>query len=356
MHHDEYRTQNPGRGQYRPDQGNSPRYGIQPFGDQPGRYPPDRFDTGGESPYRQDRYPRDGGFGNDYETSGRQWPYQQGREERYGGQPNDQYSAGDRPGRASRGGQYPTYEHDNISQQGRYRDYDRQTAQYGGGRSRDTEYRPGGAGYGNQRYVSEGSGYGAGYSGGGQYGTSGGHDSAFAGEGSGRANAWGTTGGYGDRTADGGYGSRRSGGSYGTQGMMEQKSRKGPKGYQRSDDRLREEVINILINQASFDLDDVEVDVSQGVVKLTGSVPDRQARYEAEELADGLWGVKDVTNNLKVGSERSRQYGSDRDSSDEQSNRSGSSATSGVSGGTGKQQQSSSQPSESTYTGSSKSR
>lgn len=75
---------------------------------------------------------------------------------------------------------------------------------------------------------------------------------------------------------------------------------KGPKGYVRSDDRIREDVADCLTEDASLDASQIEVEVSGGEVTLTGTVVDRSGKRKAEELADEVSGVKHVQNNLRV--------------------------------------------------------
>ena len=50
----------------------------------------------------------------------------------------------------------------------------------------------------------------------------------------------------------------------------------------------------------SIDASDIEVAVSSGEVTLTGSVQDRDTKREAEDMAEGVLGVTNVQNNLRV--------------------------------------------------------
>lgn len=75
---------------------------------------------------------------------------------------------------------------------------------------------------------------------------------------------------------------------------------KGPKGYTRSDDRIREDVSDKFYDDGRLDASDIEVEVSQGVVALSGGVSDRESKRRAEDLAERCSGVRDVQNNLKV--------------------------------------------------------
>jgi hypothetical protein len=74
---------------------------------------------------------------------------------------------------------------------------------------------------------------------------------------------------------------------------------KGPKGYTRSDERIREEICERL-SEGYLDASDIEVVVQDGEVTLTGSIADRRTKRLAEELADGVRGVKDIENRLKL--------------------------------------------------------
>ncbi len=74
---------------------------------------------------------------------------------------------------------------------------------------------------------------------------------------------------------------------------------RGPKGWSRSDDRIREEVCEALTREADLDPSDVRVTVEEGEVTLEGTVPDRRSKRRAEDLADRR-GVRDVHNRLRV--------------------------------------------------------
>ena len=75
---------------------------------------------------------------------------------------------------------------------------------------------------------------------------------------------------------------------------------RGPKGYTRSDDRIREDVNDRLTDDHFLDASEVEVRVANGEVTLTGHVAHRDAKRRAEDLADHVAGVKHVQNNLRV--------------------------------------------------------
>lgn len=74
----------------------------------------------------------------------------------------------------------------------------------------------------------------------------------------------------------------------------------GPKGFQRSDERIREMVSETLEDHDAIDATDIEVNVSGGEVTLTGTVPNRHMKRLSEDVIEFLPGVRDVTNSLKV--------------------------------------------------------
>ena len=75
---------------------------------------------------------------------------------------------------------------------------------------------------------------------------------------------------------------------------------KGPKNYQRSDDRIREDVCERLAMDDDVDASDLEVTVSGGTVVLAGSVTDRWAKRRAEDIAESVAGVRDIENQIRV--------------------------------------------------------
>ncbi|MFJ1298929.1 BON domain-containing protein [Pseudomonadota bacterium AL_CKDN230030165-1A_HGKHYDSX7] len=72
-----------------------------------------------------------------------------------------------------------------------------------------------------------------------------------------------------------------------------------PKGYVRSDERVREIVCERL-SRSGLDVSDVSVDVSEGTVTLQGTVADRRAKHQVEDCVDACAGVSDVDNRIKV--------------------------------------------------------
>ena len=77
-------------------------------------------------------------------------------------------------------------------------------------------------------------------------------------------------------------------------------SMNGPRGYKRSDERLREEISERLTQAGDIDCSKVTVEVLGGRVVLEGTVPDRYMKHAIEELADAAPGVEDVENRIGV--------------------------------------------------------
>jgi hypothetical protein len=83
-------------------------------------------------------------------------------------------------------------------------------------------------------------------------------------------------------------------------------SGRGPQGYRRSDERIHEEVCDRLTAHGHVDASEIEVQVKDGEVTLTGKVGDRRQKREAENVAEGVRGVVDVHNQLRLGTNGSR--------------------------------------------------
>lgn len=75
---------------------------------------------------------------------------------------------------------------------------------------------------------------------------------------------------------------------------------KGPKGYKRSDDRVREDVCDCIARQGHIDASDVEVKVENGTVILSGTVGQRHHKRVLEQMVERLHGVDDVRNELRL--------------------------------------------------------
>jgi osmotically-inducible protein OsmY len=130
-------------------------------------------------------------------------------------------------------------------------------------------------------------------------------------------------------------------GSSGMQSQQRQSFRgKGPKGYERSDERLKEIVCEKLTDDDDIDASSVNVEVRNGEVTLTGTVDDRRVKFQIEDLVERCGGVKEIHNNLRVSSQHQGQYGTETGESrsdqaagkSSKQQRSGSGASSGSTG------------------------
>lgn len=163
-------------------------------------------------------------------------------------------------------------------------DYGRGVGDYGYGRGM-SDFGRGMGDYGYGRGMSD---YGRGMS---DYG----RDWQSTGAGIGHAD-WGRT-----SPEDQGW-SRRSFDQQQQPHYNEQKNR-WPKSYKRSDERLKDDIHEELIRHGRIDASDIEVQVKDGEVTLTGQVSSRQDKRIAEELAERVLGVHDVQNQLRVRSQ-----------------------------------------------------
>jgi Predicted periplasmic or secreted lipoprotein len=85
-----------------------------------------------------------------------------------------------------------------------------------------------------------------------------------------------------------------------------------PKGYSRSDERIREDICERLMSHPYADASEVTISVKEGLVTLEGKVVDRPIKYEIENVAESCLGVKDVENRIRVDAQ-SGQSGSQRE-------------------------------------------
>jgi hypothetical protein len=165
----------------------------------------------------------------------------------------------------------------------------------GRGGVRESGFSGGHGGYGG--YAGSGGGYAGGGFGGRSHG-------GWSGQG------WsGEYGSEGARYRDDEYGgswARRSDGGDGHRSAGF--SGRGPKDYQRSDDRIREEISDRMTDDDRLDASDISVQVSKGEVTLTGTVGSRDQKRRAEDLAESISGVREVTNNIRVAREDSERH------------------------------------------------
>lgn len=178
-----------------------------------------------------------------------------------------------------RGGGYGRdYGRDNGSD---YRGADRDAGAYGYYRSEDYRTRDARPDY---RGASRGPDYGGGYGGQGRN-----ESRDFWDRASDEVSSW-----FGDNDAE----RRRQQDQY----RGEHRGR-GPKGYTRSDERIREDINDRLSDDSWVDASEIEVAVANREVTLTGNVDSRNAKRRAEDIAEQVSGVNHVSNNLRVKSQ-----------------------------------------------------
>jgi osmotically-inducible protein OsmY len=225
------------------------------------------------------------GYGAGRHEQDRSYPSRQqasmNRNERYPDRGTDERFVGGRGGPTWRPDDRYMGRHDGgggyLAQGGQEMGYDEHEMRYG----RDQSDRSGGQGVRNQ---------------GGMYGQGGYNDGMYG------------NGGMQNRYGSQGY-QGWSGSSRGTQderGMGSHRG-KGPSGYTRSDERIREIVCEVLTDDDRIDATNIEVNVKNGEVTLSGSVDDRSQKRMAEDRIENLSCVKDVVNQLRIrSSERER--------------------------------------------------
>ena len=75
---------------------------------------------------------------------------------------------------------------------------------------------------------------------------------------------------------------------------------RGPRGYQRPDERILEDVSDRLTDDPHVDASEIEVRVENREVTLNGTVASRFEKRHAEDIAESVSGVAHVQNNLRV--------------------------------------------------------
>jgi osmotically-inducible protein OsmY len=77
-------------------------------------------------------------------------------------------------------------------------------------------------------------------------------------------------------------------------------SGKGPKGYVRQDDKIREDICILLTADAYVDPGNVTVEVKDGTAILNGTVEVELMKIRTEQLAWLIFGIKGVKNMIEV--------------------------------------------------------
>ena len=86
---------------------------------------------------------------------------------------------------------------------------------------------------------------------------------------------------------------------------MEKLTGRGPKGYKRSDERIREDVCERLA-RSGRNAENVEVQVENGEVTLSGEVENRADKRHLEDMIEDVFGVDEVHNHLRLRRETPR--------------------------------------------------
>lgn len=74
----------------------------------------------------------------------------------------------------------------------------------------------------------------------------------------------------------------------------------GERGYNRQDEKIQEEIIDRLNHQSQIDTANIEVEVTDGTVTLSGTVASSSEKNLVEETAEMVSGVLEMINRLTV--------------------------------------------------------
>lgn len=77
----------------------------------------------------------------------------------------------------------------------------------------------------------------------------------------------------------------------------------GPKNYRRSDESILEHVASLLTWSPDVDASELTIAVKDGNVIIAGTVPDRSMIYLVDDLMEGVHGVKNFDNHVKLSRE-----------------------------------------------------
>jgi osmotically-inducible protein OsmY len=87
--------------------------------------------------------------------------------------------------------------------------------------------------------------------------------------------------------------------SYGD-GVKENFTGRGPKGWRRSSERIREDVCEALYHSAMVDASDIDIIIEDKILYLRGTVDSRETKREAQRCVEDLPGIDDVQNELRI--------------------------------------------------------
>jgi hypothetical protein len=80
-----------------------------------------------------------------------------------------------------------------------------------------------------------------------------------------------------------------------------------PSGYRRSDESVNDDICIRLTQHAQIDAREIEVEVKDGIVTLTGTVEDKSMKRMVEVNVEMISGVIDIKNELKVRVKKSEE-------------------------------------------------
>jgi osmotically-inducible protein OsmY len=92
------------------------------------------------------------------------------------------------------------------------------------------------------------------------------------------------------------------GGAYETLQELSHRGR-GPKGYRRSDERLKEIICERLTDDPFIDASNITIDVANGEVTAQGAVQVRQQKHAIEDVIADVHGVTEIHNRITVASQ-----------------------------------------------------
>lgn len=92
---------------------------------------------------------------------------------------------------------------------------------------------------------------------------------------------------------------------------------RGPKDYNRSQDRIREDVCDRLTDDDHLDASDIKVEVKGTEVILSGTVENREQKRRAEDLVESISGVRNVENRIKINYRDEDGWASGRETTNE---------------------------------------
>jgi osmotically-inducible protein OsmY len=111
---------------------------------------------------------------------------------------------------------------------------------------------------------------------------------------------WGQSGQSYGQTFGQGYSQGYTGQDSSSRGAGRGFSGRGPKGYQRSDERIKEQLSDRLMDDDNIDATEITIEVKNGEVTLNGTVNSREEKRAAEDLAERSPGVREVQNHLRI--------------------------------------------------------